>query len=54
VARLPKVREALLTRQGIPAAAGLVADGQDIATVVFPDAVLKVLTARPKSGPAET
>ncbi|MCK0714646.1 (d)CMP kinase [Chromohalobacter sarecensis] len=47
VASLPRVRDALLTRQrdfrDMP---GLVADGRDMGTVVFPDAPLKVyLTA---------
>jgi cytidylate kinase len=47
VARLPAVRTALLERQrGFRRAPGLVADGRDMGTVVFPDAVLKVfLTA---------
>ena len=49
VARIPEVRQALLTRQrGFRMPPGLVADGRDMATVVFPDATLKVfLTARP-------
>lgn len=47
VARLPKVREALLSRQrAFRRAPGLVADGRDMGSVVFPDAALKVfLTA---------
>jgi len=47
IARLPAVRAALLQRQrGFRQAPGLVADGRDMGTVVFPDAVLKVfLTA---------
>lgn len=47
VAALPKVREALLFRQRVfRRAPGLVADGRDMASVVFPDAGLKVfLTA---------
>ena len=47
VAALPAVREALLTLQrNFRAAPGLVADGRDMGSVVFPDAVLKVyLTA---------
>ncbi len=47
VARLPRVRAALLERQReYRQAPGLVADGRDMGTVVFPDAVLKVfLTA---------
>jgi cytidylate kinase len=50
VARLPKVREALMTRQrAFRQPPGLVADGRDMGTVVFPDAALKVfLTARPE------
>jgi len=47
VAALPPVREALLERQrAFRESPGLVADGRDMASVVFPDAVLKVfLTA---------
>ncbi len=47
VAALPKVREALLgVQKGFRKAPGLVADGRDMGTVVFPDATLKVfLTA---------
>lgn len=47
VARLPGVRAALLERQrAFRQAPGLVADGRDMGTVVFPDALLKVfLTA---------
>jgi cytidylate kinase len=47
VAVLPAVRAALLERQwAFRAPPGLVADGRDMGTVVFPDAVLKVfLTA---------
>jgi cytidylate kinase len=47
VAAIPAVRSALLTRQrGWRRAPGLVADGRDMGTVVFPDAKLKVfLTA---------
>ncbi|WP_299727095.1 (d)CMP kinase [uncultured Endozoicomonas sp.] len=47
VAALPGVRRALLQRQrDFAEAPGLVADGRDMGTVVFPDAVLKVfLTA---------
>ena len=50
VARLPAVRTALLQRQrAFRRPPGLVADGRDMATVVFPDADLKVfLTARPE------
>jgi len=47
VAALPAVRAALLQRQrGFRAPPGLVAEGRDMGTVVFPDAILKVfLTA---------
>lgn len=47
VARLPRVRAALLVRQrAFRQPPGLVADGRDMGTVVFPDALLKVfLTA---------
>jgi cytidylate kinase len=47
VAALPAVREALLRRQrDFRAPPGLVADGRDMGSVVFPDAVLKIyLTA---------
>jgi len=47
VAQIPAVREALLARQrAFREAPGLVADGRDMGTVVFPDAVLKIfLTA---------
>jgi len=47
IARIPAVRSALLERQrGFRKPPGLVADGRDMGTVVFPDAVLKVfLTA---------
>ena len=47
VAKLPAVRQALLKRQrAFRRPPGLVADGRDMATVVFPDAELKVfLTA---------
>ena len=47
IARLPAVRAALLQRQrGFRRPPGLVADGRDMGTVVFPDAILKVfLTA---------
>jgi CMP/dCMP kinase len=49
VARMPKVRQALLTRQrAFRRPPGLVADGRDMGTVVFPDAGLKIfLTASP-------
>jgi cytidylate kinase len=47
VASLPAVRDALMARQrAFAEAPGLVADGRDMGSVVFPDAVLKVfLTA---------
>jgi cytidylate kinase len=47
VAALPAVREALLQRQrAFQEAPGLVADGRDMGTVVFPDSPLKIfLTA---------
>jgi len=47
IAALPKVRAALLDKQrAFRRAPGLVADGRDMASVVFPDAALKVfLTA---------
>jgi CMP/dCMP kinase len=50
VARMPAVRKALLKRQRLfRQPPGLVADGRDMGTVVFPDASLKVfLTASPE------
>lgn len=47
VAALPRVREALMARQqAFREAPGLVADGRDMGTVIFPDAELKIfLTA---------
>ena len=43
VAKIPAVRTALLERQrAFRRPPGLVADGRDMGTVVFPDAVLKV------------
>jgi|SRR5688572_10754198 len=50
VARMPSVRRALLERQrAFRQPPGLVADGRDMATVVFPDATLKIfLTASPE------
>jgi len=49
VAAWPEVREALLSRQrGFAEPPGLVADGRDMGTVVFPEAPLKIfLTATP-------
>jgi CMP/dCMP kinase len=50
VARMPTVRQTLLKRQrAFRRAPGLVADGRDMGTVVFPDATLKIfLTASPE------
>jgi CMP/dCMP kinase len=50
VARMPMVRGALLERQrAFRQPPGLVADGRDMGTVVFPDAALKIfLTASPE------
>jgi cytidylate kinase len=50
VARMPAVRRVLLTRQrAFRQPPGLVADGRDMATIVFPDAGLKIfLTASPE------
>ncbi len=50
VAALPQVRAALLERQRLFAVPpGLVADGRDMGTVVFPDAQVKIfLTASPE------
>ncbi len=48
VAAIPSVRQALLNRQrAFRVAPGLVADGRDMGTVIFPDAIIKIyLTAR--------
>lgn len=50
IASLPRVREALLRRQrAFAEAPGLVADGRDMGTVVFPKAIVKIfLTATPE------
>lgn len=50
IAPMPAVRQALLTRQrAFRQPPGLVADGRDMGTVVFPDASLKIfLTASPE------
>jgi len=50
IAAIPAVREALLARQrAFLTNPGLVADGRDMGTVVFPQAVLKIyLTASPE------
>jgi cytidylate kinase len=47
---MPSVRQALLQRQrAFRQAPGLVADGRDMGTIVFPDAALKIfLTASPE------
>jgi len=43
VAAIPSVREALLARQReLAAPPGLIADGRDMGTVVFPDAPVKI------------
>jgi cytidylate kinase len=49
IAALPQVRQALLDRQkSFRQFPGLVADGRDMGTVIFPDAIVKVfLTASP-------
>ncbi len=51
IAAHPQVRNALLERQqGFRRPPGLVADGRDMGTVVFPDAALKIyLTASPEA-----
>lgn len=51
VAALPQVRQALLARQrAFRRPPGLVADGRDMGSVVFPDAALKIfLTATPEA-----
>ena len=50
IAAIPEVRAALLERQrAFAMPPGLIADGRDMGTVVFPDAVLKIyLTASPE------
>ena len=50
VAKIPSVRQALLARQrSFRRPPGLVADGRDMGTIVFPDATLKIfLTATPE------
>ena len=54
IAALPKVRAALLDRQrAFRRAPGLVADGRDMASVVFPDAALKVFMTASASARAE-
>jgi cytidylate kinase len=51
VARMPAVREALVARQrGYRQSGGLVMEGRDIGTVVFPDAELKIFL---EASPAE-
>ena len=51
VAVLPEVRQALLDKQhALRQLPGLVADGRDMGTVVFPDAMLKIfVTATPET-----
>jgi len=54
VAALPPVRDALLVRQrAFRQAPGLVADGRDMGTVVFPDACLKVFLVASAQARAE-
>ena len=54
IAALPKVRAALLDKQrAFRRAPGLVSDGRDMASVVFPDAVLKVFMTASASARAE-
>jgi cytidylate kinase len=50
IAALPRLREALLDKQrGFRRSPGLVTDGRDMGSVVFPDALVKVfLTATPE------
>ena len=51
VAALPKVRTALLARQrAFRRAPGLVADGRDMGSVVFPDAELKIFLTASRRG----
>ncbi len=43
IARMPRVRDALIRRQqDFRKLPGLIADGRDMGTVVFPDAILKI------------
>jgi len=54
VAAWPQVRQALLARQkAFARAPGLVADGRDMGTVVFPDAVLKIFLTATQAERAE-
>ncbi|MFZ2525244.1 MAG: bifunctional 3-phosphoshikimate 1-carboxyvinyltransferase/cytidylate kinase [Candidatus Ferrigenium altingense] len=54
VAALPRVRAALLDRQrAFRRAPGLVADGRDMASVVFPDAALKIFMTASAEARAE-
>lgn len=54
LAALPQVRAALLARQrDFRRAPGLVADGRDMGTIVFPDAVLKVFLVASAEARAE-
>ncbi len=51
---IPEVRAALLTRQrDFAQAPGLVADGRDMGTIVFPDAALKIFLTTPSEVRAE-
>lgn len=54
VAVMPPVRQALVTlQQGFRQAPGLVADGRDMGTVIFPDARLKIFLTADVSARAE-
>ncbi|MGL9774759.1 MAG: (d)CMP kinase [Sodalis sp. (in: enterobacteria)] len=53
IAAFPRVREALLRRQrAFRAAPGLIADGRDMGTVVFPDAPVKIFLDASSDGRA--
>ena len=55
VAALPRVREALLRRQrAFQQDPGLVADGRDMGTVVFPDAPVKIFPYSKRRSPCRT
>ena len=55
MAALPAVREALLFRQrAFNTAPGLVGDGRDMGSVVFPHAPLKVFLDRERRGAGAT
>jgi 3-phosphoshikimate 1-carboxyvinyltransferase len=54
IAALPKVRAALLDKQrAFRRAPGLVADGRDMASVVFPDSILKIFLTASAAARAE-